>query len=88
MINRPPPFNGLNIRIPTIIPIKGRGLLIRGLHYPLALPIHKEAWITCKELIGIVYGYVGIWVVVKIMVPFWVPIIIRHLIFRVPKKGP
>ena len=28
------------------------------------------------------------WVVVKIMVHFWVPIIIRHLIFRVPKKGP
>ena len=27
------------------------------------------------------------WVVVKIMVPFWVLIIIRHLIFRVPKKG-
>ena len=27
-------------------------------------------------------------VVVKIMVPFWVPIIIRHLLFRVPKKGP
>ena len=27
------------------------------------------------------------WVVVKIMVPFWVPIIIRHLLFRVPKKG-
>ena len=26
------------------------------------------------------------WVVVKIMVPFWIPIIIRHLIFRVPKK--
>ena len=26
------------------------------------------------------------WVVVKIMVPFWVPIIIRHLLFRVPKK--
>ena len=30
----------------------------------------------------------AIWVVVKIMVPFWIPIIIRHLIFRVPKKGP
>ena len=28
------------------------------------------------------------WVVVKIVVPFWVPIIIRPLIFRVPKKGP
>ena len=27
------------------------------------------------------------WVVVKIMVPFWVPNIVRHLIFRVPKKG-
>ena len=27
------------------------------------------------------------WVVVDIMVPFWVPTIIRHLIFRVPKKG-
>ena len=26
--------------------------------------------------------------VVKIRVPFWVPIIIRHLLFRVPKKGP
>ena len=30
----------------------------------------------------------NIWVVVKIMVPFWIPIIIRHLIYRVPKKGP
>ena len=29
-----------------------------------------------------------IWVVVKIMVPFWIPNIIRHLIFSVPKKGP
>ena len=28
------------------------------------------------------------WVVVKIRVPFWVPIIIRHLLLRVPKKGP
>ena len=26
------------------------------------------------------------WVVVKIMVPFGVPILIRHLLFRVPKK--
>ena len=28
-----PPFKSLNIRIPTIIPVEGRGLLIRGLHY-------------------------------------------------------
>ena len=33
-------------------------------------------------------GSPNMWVVVKIMVPFWVPIIIRHLLFRVPKKGP
>ena len=25
-----------------------------------------------------------IWVVVKIMAPFWLPNIVRHLIFRVP----
>ena len=30
----------------------------------------------------------SIWAVVKIRVPFGVPIIVRHLIFRVPKKGP
>ena len=28
-----------------------------------------------------------IWVVVKIMVPFWIPSIIRHLVYRGPKKG-
>ena len=26
------------------------------------------------------------WVVVKIVVPFWIPIKIRHQIFRVPQK--
>ena len=26
------------------------------------------------------------WVVVKMMVPFWIPIVIRHLIFRGPKR--
>ena len=41
------------------------------------------------ETTMVYWDYIGvIWVVVKIMVPFWVPIIIRHLIFRVPKKGP
>ena len=28
------------------------------------------------------------WVVVQIMVPFWVLSIIRHLLFRGPKRGP
>ena len=30
----------------------------------------------------------NMWEVVKIMVPFWVLITIRHLMFRVSKKGP
>ena len=33
MINKPPLFKGLNLRIPIIIPIRGGGLLIRGLGY-------------------------------------------------------
>ena len=32
VINKPPPLKRLNIRIPILIPIKGRGFLIRGLH--------------------------------------------------------
>ena len=28
------------------------------------------------------------WVLSKIMVPFWVPNILRHLLFRVPKHRP
>ena len=30
---------------------------------------------------------ISIWVVVKIMVPFWLLLVIRHLVFRGPKKG-
>ena len=30
MTNKPPPFKGLNIRIPGIIPIEGRGLINQG----------------------------------------------------------
>ena len=30
MINKPPPFKGLNIRIPIIIPIKGSGFMNQG----------------------------------------------------------
>ena len=32
--------------------------------------------------------YSGIWVVVKIMVPFGVFSMIRHLVFRGPQRGP
>ena len=34
------------------------------------------------------YMYMHMWVVVKTRVPLWVPIMIRHLLFRVPKMGP
>ena len=30
MINKPPPFKGLNIRIPIIIPVKRRGFINHG----------------------------------------------------------
>ena len=30
MINNPPPFKGLNIRLPTRIPIRGRGFINQG----------------------------------------------------------
>ena len=44
---------------------------------------------TIKELLGRGQRVheIYIWVVVKIMVPLWVLIIIRHLLFRVPKIG-
>ena len=40
-----------------------------------------------KPGLGLRTTFGVIWVVVKIMVLFWIPIIIRHLIFWVPKKG-
>ena len=30
MINKPPPFKGLDISIPIIIPVKGRGFINHG----------------------------------------------------------
>ena len=50
------------------------------------------AWVRglglyCFEFRVRVLGYIG-WVVVKIRVPFGLISTIRHLIFRVPKKGP
>ena len=36
------------------------------------------------EVVGVFFT----WVIVTIMVPFRVLTVIRHLVFRVPKKGP
>ena len=45
--------------------------------------------IKCKGVYYLsIYLSNSIRVVVKIMVPFGAPITIRHLLFRVPKKGP
>ena len=30
MIGEPPPWKGLNVRVPSIIPIKGRGFINQG----------------------------------------------------------
>ena len=49
MINKPPPFKGLNIRIPIQSPIKGEGGFI---HQGSGLPTKLEDlyWVAVKEL--------------------------------------
>ena len=42
--------------------------------------------ITTRRPVVLVIVQASMWVVVNIMVPFWVPIIMRHLFFGVPKK--
>ena len=38
MINKPPPFKGLNIGIPIITPIKGRGFMNQGSTLGIQVP--------------------------------------------------
>ena len=59
MINKPLPFKGLNIGIPIIIPVKGRGLLIRGWGYPeyqipAAQEILNSPIVVYYDLLGII----------------------------------
>ena len=49
--------------------------------------VHPEERVWIRGRGDRKYMNVCICVVVKIMVPLWIPIIIRHLIFRVPKRG-
>ena len=53
----------------------GLGIMLKSdLRNPVVLnPHHKR---------------IPVWMVVKIMVPFWVLNIILHLVFREPKRGP
>ena len=50
----------------------------------------REEWnnYSCLSLCDVFNTLFLIWVVVKIMVLIWIPIIIRLLIFRVPQKVP
>ena len=49
----------------------------------------EDRMVLLGQEIGVHEGlHKVIWVVVKIMVPFWIPVVIRPLIFGVPKKGP
>ena len=53
-------------------------------------PTHQLCFVAKCRIQGLHGSFdnpIFICVVVKIMVPFWIPIITRHLIF-VPKKGP
>ena len=47
----------------------------------------KRAAISHIEVPKQVVTGLTIWVVVKSMVPFWIPIILRHLVFRYPKRN-
>ena len=51
-------------------------------------PFWGDATLLCDDLPEGLSEAFNMWVVVKIQVPFWVLYIIRHLMFRVPKKGP
>ena len=49
MINKPPPFKGLNIRIPIIIPVRGRGFINRRLGLSYRLRYGAGPWPTTHE---------------------------------------
>ena len=57
MINKPPPFKVLNIKIPIIIPIMGRGFINPGfgLHRPLVHRHLKAAMGNKLNLLTIPY---------------------------------
>ena len=62
-------------------------LLARKLHTHVDPAHWFPAWATLASTLCYYVG-VAMWVAVEITVPFGIPIIARHLIFRVPKKGP
>ena len=50
MINEPPVFKGLNIRIPIIIPIKGRGFINQGSGLSKTLGTDVQVARTCGHV--------------------------------------
>ena len=61
-------------------------LLLRRFHHRLQrrCELRAAAGVSQQRLLRAGFNT---WVVVKIMVPFWALIIIRPLVFRIPKKG-
>ena len=55
------------------------GFRVLGLGFRVPGPCTRKR--RCPQV------FLSLWVVVKIMVPFWVPIIKRNVLFRVPQKG-
>ena len=55
---------------------------------PFLGDIYKRTTVDIGVYKGSLFTENIIWVIVKMMVSFWISIIIRHLICRVPKKGP
>ena len=53
---------------------------------PSSSPLNAQVSLNLGLLGHGFWAHSFIWVVVKIMVPFWIPIIIRHLIFWVHQE--
>ena len=76
------PFSGtLNIRCRIITGIQKGTIILTTTHVKISI-----IRIPAVRFPFVVGG--PIWVIVKIMVSYLIPIIIRHLIFRLPKNGP
>ena len=60
-MNKPPPFKGLDIRIPIIIPIQGRGFINHGSGFNFVAGTEFAALGLCRQLlpggsIGVYFG--------------------------------
>ena len=81
MINKPTPFKGLNIRIPIIIPIKGRGFINQGSTLRLILKALSDTMLSSLKFGGVPHMGVG-----KMKVVFGVPTITPSYFLGYPEE--